>query len=283
MKREQGKAMSLRGKINSLDLKGKSVIEIKKEIIDAIRNISSDPQMIDKFQRFMKQFHNYSLWNVLLIFLQFAGASQVAGFRTWQKLGRAVKKGEKAIWIFAPLLKKVEDEVKDAAQKKVVKVFRGFKKVAVFAFEQTSGEKLEVPPIGALVTRDPNEVYARLKQVAMDAGLAVKEIDMPFAQGGSTDGRTVWVNALNPVEGRCMTIIHEIAHVMLGHAGERKTIPRARKEVEAECCAFLSALTLGIPKGCSEYIDGWGELDDESIEYALRATAQIVRSLNGKK
>jgi len=38
----------------------------------------------------------YSLHNVMLIASQKPNASYVAGFRTWNELGRFVKKGEKA-------------------------------------------------------------------------------------------------------------------------------------------------------------------------------------------
>lgn len=42
-------------------------------------------------------FHSYSFNNVMLIFSQAPDASQVAGFRKWQELGRQVRKGEKSI------------------------------------------------------------------------------------------------------------------------------------------------------------------------------------------
>src|SRR5260221_13754866 len=43
------------------------------------------------------RFHRYSFHNVLLIASQNPNASYVAGFRTWNQLGRFVKKGEKGI------------------------------------------------------------------------------------------------------------------------------------------------------------------------------------------
>ena len=45
---------------------------------------------------------SYSPNNVLLILSQRPDATRVAGYKTWQALGRQVKKGEKAISIFAP-------------------------------------------------------------------------------------------------------------------------------------------------------------------------------------
>jgi hypothetical protein len=51
-------------------------------------------------------FHRYSLRNVMLIASQKPTATHVAGFQTWHKLGRFVKKGEKGILILAPIVRR---------------------------------------------------------------------------------------------------------------------------------------------------------------------------------
>src|SRR6266536_542405 len=48
------------------------------------------------------RFHQYSWGNVLLIISQCPGATRIAGYKTWQSMGRQVKKGEKAIRLIAP-------------------------------------------------------------------------------------------------------------------------------------------------------------------------------------
>jgi antirestriction protein ArdC len=48
-------------------------------------------------------FHTYSFGNVLLILRQNPEATTVAGYRTWQTLGRQVRKGERGIQILAPV------------------------------------------------------------------------------------------------------------------------------------------------------------------------------------
>ncbi|MFD0760434.1 ArdC family protein [Arthrobacter ulcerisalmonis] len=53
-----------------------------------------------RFPDFTKAFHRYSINNLLLIFGQCPEASHVAGYRTWQKLNRQVRKGERGIRIF---------------------------------------------------------------------------------------------------------------------------------------------------------------------------------------
>jgi antirestriction protein ArdC len=62
-------------------------------------------QTSEDFKRYLRTaaiFHAYSPNNVLLILSQRPDATRVAGYKTWQALGRQVKKGEKAISIFAP-------------------------------------------------------------------------------------------------------------------------------------------------------------------------------------
>jgi hypothetical protein len=51
------------------------------------------------------RFRRYSLRNVMLIASQTPAATHVAGFHTWHKLGRFVKKGEKGILILAPIVR----------------------------------------------------------------------------------------------------------------------------------------------------------------------------------
>ena len=53
----------------------------------------------------------YSVNNQLLIALARPDATFVAGFRAWLELGYQVGKGEKAIWILAPLKIKERDRV----------------------------------------------------------------------------------------------------------------------------------------------------------------------------
>src|SRR5699024_3872052 len=55
-------------------------------------------------------FHAYSVNNLILIGSQCPHATQVAGFRKWQSLGRQVRKGERAIKIFGFAKKKITDD-----------------------------------------------------------------------------------------------------------------------------------------------------------------------------
>ena len=64
--------------------------------VEALRESEAWARFLD----FTKAFHRYSINNLLLIFGQCPEASHVAGYRTWQKLNRQVRKGEHGIRIF---------------------------------------------------------------------------------------------------------------------------------------------------------------------------------------
>src|SRR5438132_5782395 len=72
----------------------------------------------ETFRRYLDaqaRFHSYSWSNVMLILAQKPDSSQVAGYVTWQKLGRQVRKGERGIRIVVPMRrrKRAEDAEED--------------------------------------------------------------------------------------------------------------------------------------------------------------------------
>ena len=81
----------------------------------------------------MAKFPKYSLHNLMLILSQKPDATHVAGYRTWQQLGRFVKKGAKGILIFAPVVRRKQvssEETDDTSTVKLV-AFRGDRKSVV--------------------------------------------------------------------------------------------------------------------------------------------------------
>jgi hypothetical protein len=67
----------------------------------------------DAFRRYLEvaaRFHSYSFGNQLLIASQMPAATRVAGFNTWLKLNRHVRRGERAIRIIAPVTYRKRDK-----------------------------------------------------------------------------------------------------------------------------------------------------------------------------
>src|SRR5688572_26279925 len=64
----------------------------------------------EAFRRYLDaqaSFHHYSWGNVLLMLSQRSAITHVAGYRTWQALGRQVRKGERGIKILVPMHRRI--------------------------------------------------------------------------------------------------------------------------------------------------------------------------------
>ena len=60
--------------------------------------------MLTQYLNAMARFHNDSFGNIMLIAGQKPQATNITGIRTWNSLGRFVKRGEKGIMILAPMI-----------------------------------------------------------------------------------------------------------------------------------------------------------------------------------
>jgi len=156
----------------------------------------------------MGRFHRYSLHNVMLITLQKPTASHVAGFHTWKKLGRFVRKGEKAIFILAPMVRTKENA--EAEEQGGNRVLLGFRGCGVFDYSQTEG--CELPSIG-LVAGDPSEYQERLTKFVAAHGIALSyDQAIRPARGISEGGKITLLPGMPPAENFA-TLVHELAHL----------------------------------------------------------------------
>ena len=68
------------------------------------------------------------------------------GFRQWEKFNRKVTKGAKAVWILAPITRRITEEDADGNERESSRV-GGFKGVPVFNISDTSGAPLASAPV----------------------------------------------------------------------------------------------------------------------------------------
>ena len=180
------------------------------------------------------RFHHYSFRNTLLIQLQCPEATRVAGFRAWQQLGRQVRKGEKAIWILAPVTRKrSDDDVEDDGKSRILVAF---KPACVFDISQTDGEPL--PEVcSRLDGAAPDGVYDELITFAHSIGYSVEEDYLPGGTNGDCNftEHHIRVEVTNAPAQQVKTLVHELAHAML-HENAKD---RALAELEAESIAFV--------------------------------------------
>jgi antirestriction protein ArdC len=222
----------------------------------------TDSESFKQYLTAMSRLHQYSFGNVCLILSQRRDAQQVAGYRTWQALGRQVKRGEKGIAILVPHKVKIEPEEKGQDP---VYIVRNFGVGYVFDVKQTDGEDLPVPPMPERLTSESEAgtaLYAQLARYATDQGASVIRQDTGSAYGFYVPGkRVIAVHQLLSGDQAAKTLAHEVAHFTAEH---NHFMPREDAETIAEASAFVVLSHAGIDTSqySFPYISLWAKDKD---------------------
>ena len=269
--------------IQAKDTKGLSKI-MKEGIKDYFNS--------DQYKNYLEaisKLPSYSANNVMLLLSQNSEVSMVASFKKWQSdFERSVKKGKKALWIFARYEFKLRD---NNGQYKVnengeIEKGIGFKLVPVFDVSQTQGK--EIPQAVYELTDegksfDYETLYRALKSVSDDNKVAMhfQEIDSGARGFYNRETNEIAIKRGMTKAQTIKTIIHEMAHSELhnnkivAEAGEKLT--RSTKELQAESVAFVVSNHYGIDTSeySFAYLANWSK-DKEALT-DLEAQLSIVQ------
>src|ERR1700683_5495425 len=263
-------------KLEEVNLKTKEAVDYLVQSLE-----SGQSAVLTQYLGAMAKFRNYSFGNIMLIARQKPDATQVAGYGTWTSLGRFVRRGEKGIFILAPMVGNKRNREENAEQNtdanETQRTLYGFRAVYVFDVTQTEGKEL---PTLTEVNGDVTGYRERLfKFVEAQSGeLSFSERIAP-AKGLSHGGKITLLSGMQPAE-EFSTLTHEIAHEML-HRGDRRTLTTKQvRETEAEAVAFVVCQSVGLQNGTAsqDYIQLWhgdANLLRESLE-AVQQTAAVI-------
>jgi len=228
------------------------------------------------------RFHRYSLRNVMLIASQNPTATHVAGFQTWHKLGRFVKKGEKGILILAPIVRAKSQSVEETDESSTAV---GFRAAYVFDISQTDGQ--ELPEIGN-VNGDPREFRDRLGKFVTEQGIVLEySQDIAPARGTSAGGKITLLPDQAPAE-EFATLAHEVAHELMHRDERRATTSKRSRETEAEAVAFVVCQAIGLETGSAaqDYIqlyEGDAKLLSESLQHIQQTATRILNAIGAEE
>ena len=181
--------------------------DIKNKTKDAVDYLvqsleSGQSDVLTQYLAAMARFHTYSFGNVMLIARQKPDATNVAGIRAWNSLGRFVKRGEKGILILAPMVgknrkKNEEAEQTEDAKQPESKLF-GFRAVYVFDITQTEGKTL---PALTEVQGDASGNRERLFKFVEAQGIELNYSEgIAPAKGLSHGGKITLLLGMQPAE-----------------------------------------------------------------------------------
>lgn len=254
----------------------------------------------DNWQRwltFAGPFHQYSFLNTCLILKAKPDATLVAGYRAWQAKGHQVRRGEKAIKVFAPVTRKVP--VEDANGKPAVDEHGrplhryqlvGTKLASVFDASQVDPPpQIERPQPKLLVGQAPPGLWDALTELLAAEGFSVTRGDCGTANG-LTDFTSKQVRVRADIDDAhaVRTLSHEAGHVLTMEpddiAAYGSTLCRGISEVIAESVAYLVTRAHGLDASqyTFNYVAGWateaagGRGDTLSIDQVVKATGDRV-------
>jgi hypothetical protein len=252
-------------------------IEAYVEELAALTDQARFSEAMRKYLDTAARFHHYSWHNTMLILLARPDARQVAGYRTWQQVGRQVRKGEHGVPILAPIF--ICTDKNDPESERLLR----FKVVHVFDLAQTTGEPLPEPPDWKSPER--NELLAqRLLAFAESLGIRVTIEPLPGStQGASAGGRIL----LSPQAGT-KTLVHELAHELL-HQDPQAERPASReaREAEAESVAYVVGRHFRLERlGSPSYLALWNadsKVLKTHLERIVSCSRQIITALEGQE
>ena len=177
--------------------------EARKKLNTGIEDLVRSGRWMEYLQ-FCSRFHHYTFFNTVLILLQCPTATQVAGIRTWNSMGRYVKQGEHGLEIFVPIFARAK-QARDQDQPALAfsngiqgipvnrdtdyqdefarKTLVGFKIGRVFDVSQTEGDPLPAL-IASLLQGDDRGLLRALYAFAVFKGLEVAEFPGLFGANG---------------------------------------------------------------------------------------------------
>jgi hypothetical protein len=252
--------------VHSSSYQGEKAVEAANEILKAFQNPNELPEPL--VQIFIRRKDNvpcrsWSWRNQLLVALH--GYSDARGFRQWEKVGRRVKRGEKAFFILSPRMKTVEDE--ETGEEK--SIIYGFKGTAVFGLCQTEGKKLPThyPAVDKWISTLP------LREVALEWGLSIEAYNGKNAnyKGKYKHGKAIALGVKN-----LSTWAHELVHAAdhcngklteLGQHWRSETVAELGGAVLLKLFGFDREADLG---GCWAYIDS----------YAKKVEIDVIKACN---
>lgn len=265
--------------------------DLRKSVENLAAVIATDAgdETFEKYLEFLARFHDYSAHNVCLILWQRPEATYVAGYRRWQKLGRQVRKGEKGAGILVPFFprKRERAEDEDELDEDRKPVYFGVGHVFDIAQTDPTDEAgVDFPPnFSPDLTGDVETLWKALVAFAAEEGITVETKPLYGPRNGYADvGRRVaTINSERTVGVQWQTLVHEVAHIDLGHGpGTKLSHAVVEGEADAVRVVVLKALGIDAVSNGAAYLRAHGATEKEVLGSLERIAATARKVLAGQ-
>lgn len=272
------------------------------------------PEAVMDFTRNAVRLKKFGPYNILMIYAQRPGAGMVASKAKWRAMGRDVRQGAIPILILYPKgpITQVFEELD------VIPAWPRLPENDAFGVTGVFDEARLGKLVAALSKPGKRKVTVKLKGVNVGRSLAgwINEVHDPCSdepprierkhKEETADGLRVWEISINekhlPAE-QFVTLLHELGHLFCGHVGEfrpanqemdesgwpdRRSLPSAAKEIEAELVAWWLAEREGLVTGSPLYLRPYLEkagaaVGSVDLDRVTRAVARVRSYLGDKR
>lgn len=283
--------------------KEKQVKDLEIRINNMIKDFKHNKEDIIEYIKFSSKFRKYSYKNSLLIYSQNKSASYIASFNKISKMGYSIKKGEKAIKIFAPSeskyavvdgihkpFNKLTKEEKEQVKNKELKVisYRNFVPVNVFDISQSDIKSEDLPNLlgfNNLIDIEVKDKIEIIEKYAKNNNTQIYYNNLPLNLKGE------YYPVLNQIRinerlddiGKLSTLTHELGHSLLhNNAVEYQSDNENVIEVQADITTLLLFEYFNIPIVDSR-IDHlkyhFEKLDEKQIEKLILPVINVTNEV----
>ncbi|HEV8068649.1 MAG TPA: hypothetical protein VGP76_13005 [Planctomycetaceae bacterium] len=255
-------------------------VDVGGQIVERFKDPTSLPAPLAQVFIHRKDASPCRAWswgNQLIVAIN--GYTEARGYRQWEEVGRHVIKGQKAVYILAPCVKKFEAEGDDGTTEEHSAVF-GFRSIPVFGLEQTDGAPLPVD----------EEAIAWLQGLPLREVAESWRLEIQSFNGGA--GGTL--GYISPSTGtialgveNLSTWCHELCHAAdARNIGGLKPGQRVDQEVVAELGSAILLTVLGKPVdadlgGCWRYVESYASKTGKAtVDVCLELLNRTCRAVD---
>lgn len=240
-----------------------------------------------KFFDFIAKFDHYSRYNTMLVYLQNKAVTFFGGTTYWRKkFKRSIKDNARPYIILAP----------------------GGPIMVVYDIFDTVGKETPEEFLKKGLGRKPNEVKGKLSAdvvkyaINMANHWGIKVYSKPLSYFNAGYITTIISNKLEinlkekqTNEENFSVLIHELAHLFLGHTGHKelfykndkkkkitllqRRIQRSAEELEAETVSFLICKKLGLETRAAEYMAAYITGEDDLLQFSYENVIKISEKI----
>lgn len=242
-----------------------------------------DSKEFVKFFDFIARFKHYSRYNTMLVYIQNPAVTFFGGVSYWRnEFGRNVKEDARPYIILAPMCP-------------VMLVYDVFDTVGYHSPEEFIKKGLGRDP-HAVKGEISLKTYEYAIEEAKNWGIKVSYKPLNYFRGGyvttiKAGHLEICLKAEASLEENFAVLIHELAHLLLGHTGHKKIqnekkgkqkilmqryLARTTAELEAETVSYLVCHKLNLQTQAAEYLAGYMDGEEDLLSFSYETVVKVT-------